>query len=243
MMNIIKTLTLTMVLMVSLMLSATSLLAANDVQSQQQSGIKMESDVKSPKIAILLYEEADELDIFGPREIFTAAAMLGKRGEIYTVSATGEAIRLLGGTRVIPDYSFATAPKPDIIIVPGAMNTAKATGDKKILAYIAETAKHVQWVVGVCSGSEVLVAAGPARGKKITSHHLWIDGLRKVNGEKNVLSGVRYVRDGNLLTSAGVSAGIDMSLWLVGQLYSVELARKVQEVLEYYPAPPYAGEV
>jgi transcriptional regulator GlxA family with amidase domain len=234
-MNILKTVTLAMTLMASLMMSATSLFAAP--------ATTMESEAKSPRIAILLYEEADELDIFGPREVLNAAAMFGKRGEIYTVSATGEAVRLLGGTRVIPDFSFATAPKPDVIIVPGALNTSKATGDKKILAYIAETAKQVQWVVGVCSGSEVLVAAGPALGKKITSHHLWIDGLRKANGEKNVLSGVRYVRDGNLLTSAGVSAGIDMSLWLVGQLYSVELARKVQEVLEYYPAPPYAGEV
>lgn len=233
-MNILKTVTLAMTLMASLMMSATSLFAAPTAT---------ESETKSPRIAILLYEGADELDIFGPREVLNAAAMFGKRGEIYTVSAAGETVRLLAGTRVIPDFSFATAPRPDIIIVPGALNTSKATGDKKILAYIAETAKQAQWVVGVCSGSEVLVAAGPAIGKKITSHHLWIEGLRKANGDKNVLTGVRYVRDGNLLTSAGVSAGIDMSLWLVGQLYSVDLARKVQAVLEYYPTPPYAGDV
>ena len=232
-MNRIKTVSLTMFFMVSLMVSATSLFAANDAHLQQTPGMKVESDARPLKIAILLYDEADELDIFGPKEILSAAAKLGKRGEIYTVSATGETIRLLTGTRVIPDYSFSTAPKPDIIIVPGALNTAKATGDKKILTYLAETAKQAQWVVGVCSGSEVLVAAGPALGKKITSHHLWIDSLRKVNGEKNVLSGVRYVRDGNLLTSAGVSEGIGMSLWLAGQLYGVEVARKVQELLEY----------
>jgi transcriptional regulator GlxA family with amidase domain len=88
----------------------------------------------------------------------------------------------------------------------------------------------------------LLAAAGPARGKRVTTHWAFVEQLRERKTAGEVLEKVRYVRDGNVVTSAGVSAGIDMALWLTGQLHSPAFARQVQAAMEYDPAPPYAAE-
>jgi len=96
-------------------------------------------------------------------------------------------------------------------------------------------------VTSVCTGAMLLTAAGPARGKRVTTHWNFVKTLRERGEASEVLDNFRYVRDGNLVTAAGVSAGIDMALWLVGQWYGPEFARGVQRYMEYDPAPPYAG--
>jgi transcriptional regulator GlxA family with amidase domain len=97
-------------------------------------------------------------------------------------------------------------------------------------------------VTSVCTGALLLHEAGFARGKRVTTHWAFVESLR-ARGEVTVLEGRRYVRDGNVVTSAGVSAGIDMTLWLVGQVHGVDHARAVQKAIEYEPAPPYSAEV
>src|SRR3546814_120652 len=99
------------------------------------------------------------------------------------------------------------------------------------------------WVTSVCTGSMLLAAAGPARGRRITTHWGAVDLVRRRGEAAEVLDDVRYVRDGNLVTSAGVSAGIDMALWLVGEIWEPAFARKVQRQMQYDPAPPYAAAV
>ena len=94
----------------------------------------------------------------------------------------------------------------------------------------------------MCTGSLLLHGAGLCAGKRITTHWAFVEKLRE-RGGATVLDGLRYVRDGNLVTSAGVSAGIDMALWLVGQIHGVTHARNVQRVMQYDPAPPYTAEV
>ena len=94
----------------------------------------------------------------------------------------------------------------------------------------------------MCTGAFLLHAAGPARGKEVTTHWASIERLR-AEGEVTVHESIRYVRDGNLVTAAGVSAGIDMALWVVGQIYGVDHARVTQYAMEYDPAPPYAALV
>jgi transcriptional regulator GlxA family with amidase domain len=95
----------------------------------------------------------------------------------------------------------------------------------------------------VCTGALLLTAAGPARRKRVTTHWGFVEQLRARGEASEVLERVRYVRDGNVVTAAGVSAGIDMALWLAGQIHSPALARSVQRAMEYDPAPPYAAEV
>jgi transcriptional regulator GlxA family with amidase domain len=94
----------------------------------------------------------------------------------------------------------------------------------------------------VCTGALLLHEAGFARGRRVTTHWSFVEPLRQ-RGDVTVLDHVRYVRDGNVVTAAGVSAGIDMALWLVGQLHDPAFARRVQHYIEYHPSPPYAAEV
>jgi transcriptional regulator GlxA family with amidase domain len=112
-----------------------------------------------------------------------------------------------------------------------------------LLEWLAKVSESCQWVTSVCTGAPVLHAAGLAAGKRITTHWAYLETLRAAATDATVLEGVRYVRDGKLVTAAGVSAGIDMSLWLVGQMYGADQARGVRRAMEYEPAPPYLAEV
>ncbi len=196
----------------------------------------------SLKVACLLFNGVADLDFVGPKDVFFASKWLGQENDtVFTVAATDAPVTCLSGMRVIPDYSFATAPQPNILVVPGAANLSAQLVDLQLLDWVQEISKKCLWVTGVCSGAEILIAAGPARGKRVTSHWEAFARIRK-KSEAILVEGVRYVRDGQLVTSVGVSAGIDMALWVVGQLYGPDHARKVQHLLDYYPAPPYAAE-
>ena len=111
-----------------------------------------------------------------------------------------------------------------------------------LLGWLARRAEDAVWVTSVCTGAGLLVRAGIATHKRVTTHWSWLETLRGI-GSCEVLSGARYVRDGKVVTSAGVSAGIDMSLWIVGQVMGVDAARETRHTLEYDPAPPYVADV
>ena len=189
---------------------------------------------------ILLFEDAEELDFAGPWEVFTMARMEGDR--VVTIAERAEPVRAAKGLRVIPDHSFDDAPKLDILVVPGGQGTRTHADNPTTLGWIKQAAAECTWVTSVCTGALLLDAAGLVNGRNVTTHWGYIEQLR-ARGNATVLEDVRYVRDGNVVTAAGVSAGIDMALWLVGQLYGVAHARAVQRFMEYDPAPPYAAEV
>ena len=108
--------------------------------------------------------------------------------------------------------------------------------------WIGKVAPQAQWVASVCTGAFLLQEAGLLDGKRVTTHWAFVKELRE-RGKMTVLAGPRFVRDGNLVTAAGVSAGIDMALWLTGQLHGIDAAHKVQRSIQYDPAPPYSAEV
>jgi len=195
------------------------------------------------KIAFLIYDGVAELDFVGPKDVFFASKWLGKRDDVlYTVASSKEPVTCLGGLRVIPDHDFSSAPLPDILVVPGTADPTPQLKNRELLAWVALASRHCTWTTGVCTGTAILIAAGPAKGRRVTTHWSAIETLRAQN-KAIVLDGVRYVPDGQLVTSAGVSAGIDMALWVVGQLRGPEHAREVQRLLEYYPEPPYTIDV
>mgnify|MGYP001010089338 CR=1 FL=1 len=197
-------------------------------------------------IAILIFDDAEELDFVGPWEVFTMAAnviALQKldvaKPHVFTVSQSGGPVRCAKGMRVIADHGFADAPKADVLLVPGGMGTRREVENEAMLGWIRAQAEGAAWVTSVCTGALLLTAAGPAKGKTVTTHWGFVDQLRKRGEAKAVRDDMRYVRDGNVVTAAGVSAGIDMALWLVGQIWSPDLARATQKGMEYDPAPPY----
>jgi len=200
-------------------------------------------------IGILIFDGAEELDFVGPWEVFTMSnemfALQGneRSDEVFLISPGGAPVTCAKGMRVEADYSFKTAPVLDVLLIPGGNGTRALEKDEAMLDYLRAAAPACGWVTSVCTGSLVLAAAGLAKGKRITTHWAFVEELRKRPYGAEVLENARYVRDGNLVTAAGVSAGIDMALWLTGQLHGSSHARLTQRGMEYDPAPPYTAEV
>jgi len=192
---------------------------------------------------ILLFEDFEELDAVGPWEVFAMARMNGhEEDRVVTIAERAGPMRAAKGMRMIPDHAFADAPPLDVLVVPGGQGTRREAENPALLEWLRKAAEPCTWVTSVCTGSLLLHAAGLARGRRVTTHWAFVAQLRE-RGDVEVLERVRYVRDGNLVTSAGVSAGIDMALWLVGQLHGPAHARLTQKLMEYEPAPPYGAEV
>lgn len=195
-------------------------------------------------IQIVVFNDVEELDAVGPYEVFGTARQLAPDSfDVSLVAETLEPVRCVNGLRLLPDVTFGDAAQPDVIVVPGGNGSRRQQHNSEMIQWVQRTAKHCHWVTSVCTGARILLQAGLCDDKRITSHRSAIDDLRDQQRAADVLDNVRFVRDGNLVTSEGVSAGIDMSLWLVGQTLSVPFARDVQKELAYFPAPPYAFDV
>ena len=192
---------------------------------------------------ILLFDHLEELDAIGPWEVFTMAANVRGSGKVVTISEHGGMVKCAKGLRIQSDYSFGEAPPLDVILVPGGMGTRTEVNNKVVIDWIAKVAPGCTWVTSVCTGSMLLIESGVARDKRVTTHWAFVDTLRERGGAAAVVDDMRFVRDGNIVSSAGVSAGIDMSLRNIEQTDSPAFAREVQKRIEYYPAPPYTSEV
>jgi len=194
-------------------------------------------------IGILLFDRVEELDFAGPYEVLATAEDL-RPGEIAVRTYALDRLEVVGNKRlaVRAHALCAKAPQLDVLLVPGGDGGRAAAADPRLIDWVGTQALGCRWVTSVCTGARVLAAAGLLDGKRITTYHGAIGELREGGRAAEVLSGVRYVRDGNIVTSAGVSAGIDMTLWLLGQLTTPAFAREVQATIEYFPAPPYTAE-
>jgi transcriptional regulator GlxA family with amidase domain len=194
-------------------------------------------------IGIVIFDGAEELDFVGPWEVFTMAAKTRDDVRVVTIAERPQPVRCAKGMRVIPDHSIADAPALDVVLVPGGQGTRREVDNPVLIGWLRRIAPGLHWVTSVCTGALLLCEAGLARGLRVTTHWGFIEDLRKRYPDVEVLERVRYVRDGNVCTAAGVSAGIDLALWLTGQLFGVDAARKTQRAMEYDPAPPYAADV
>jgi transcriptional regulator GlxA family with amidase domain len=200
-------------------------------------------------IGIVVFANAEELDFVGPWEVFTMAKQvsggaLAADGDlgVRLIAQTQGPVRCAKGMRVLPDHTFEDAPELDVVVVPGGIGTRSEADNPVLLDWLAKIAPRCEWITSVCTGSMLLQCAGLVDGARITTHWGYLPTLRDEAPDSTVLEGVRYVRDGKVVTAAGVSAGIDMALWLTGQMWGVELARATQRAMEYDPAPPYTAE-
>jgi transcriptional regulator GlxA family with amidase domain len=200
------------------------------------------SAAKPVTIGILIFDDVEELDFVGPWEVFGGLFKFSPElGRCVLIAEKAGTVACNKGMRVVGDYGFDDAPPLDVLLVPGGQGTRREVTNARLIAWLRETGARCAWVTSVCTGALLLHEAGFARGKRVTTHWSFVKQLQE-RGDVTVLDGPRYVRDGNLVTAAGVSAGIDMALWLVGQLWSPETARRVQRYIQYDPAPPYAAE-
>ena len=186
---------------------------------------------------ILIFDDVEELDFVGPWEVLSLARHEGDR--VVTISEREGPVRAKLGLRVLPDHNFENAPELDVLVVPGGQGTRREVGNPELVRWIATVARNCEWVSSVCTGALLLHSAGLLGGRRATTHWGWIERFREAT-EVEVVEDERFVVDGRVVTSAGISAGIDMALWLVGQLYDPDHARYVQRRMEYDPAPPYS---
>ena len=189
-------------------------------------------------IGIVLFPDFEDLDAIGPREALTMMAKAsGGEWQVVLISEEGGPVTSFLGTRYLVDHSYESCPPLDVVLVPGGLGTRTQMNNPKHIEFVTRQDRQATWVTSVCTGALILHQAGFLSGKRATTHWSAVDLLRNL-GDVEVAEGERYVHDGNVITSAGVSAGIDMALYVVSLVKDAETARNVQKYIEYYPKPP-----
>lgn len=192
-------------------------------------------------VAIVLYDGVEILDFAGPAEVFAAAASQGAHGRErafnpYTVSKTREAIVSQGFVDVVPDYSIADAPKPDIIVLPGG-GTDSLLRDPEWLAWVERASAEAETVLTVCTGAFIAGRLGLLDGHDATTWYAAVPRLQAEHPQASVIPGRRFIDSGKLITTAGVSAGIDGALHLVARTLGRYVADRTAEYMEYAWSP------
>ena len=191
-------------------------------------------------VAIVVYENAEPLDWTGPFEVYNDAANFGSANgqpafNVYVVSKTKDPINSQGMT-VVPNYSIADAPKPDIVLFPGGPS-GKVYDDPAFFAWAKRASEEAEIAQSVCTGAFVLGKAGLLDGLEVTTHHGSIDRLGELYPKAMVKRGRRFVDNGHVVTTAGISAGIDGSLHVVARLLGRRVADEVATYMEYAWSP------
>ncbi len=185
------------------------------------------------QIAMLLFDDVDAQDVVGPYEVLRWLP----GAEVAFVAATPGAKRSeRGGLALVAERALSELPRPEIVLVPGGPGEAAVREDHAVLDWLAAAHEHTRYTVSVCTGALVLGAAGLLRGKHATTHWTALGELAAF-GATAVRE--RYVFDGKLVSSAGVSAGIDMALALAARVAGEQAAQAIQLGIEYDPAPPF----
>jgi transcriptional regulator GlxA family with amidase domain len=185
-------------------------------------------------VAILLYEGLTALDAIGPYEVLT---LLPDARVQFVAKERGACRTDSGALSLVADYGFADVASADVVVVPGSSNsTRRAMEDAATIQWLRAIHETTQWTTSVCSGALVLAAAGLLKGLKATTHWAAADYLPAFGAE---FVRERFVREGKIITAAGVSAGIDMALYLAGEVAGAEVAQSIQLIMEYDPQPPF----
>jgi transcriptional regulator GlxA family with amidase domain len=192
-------------------------------------------------VGILIFDGVEVLDFCGPFEVFSLATKPGMDTypdnalyTVHTVAETADSIRTVGGMEVVPSCTIDNHPQFEIIVVPGGFGTrAIYQGNSRVIEWIARQAAADVVTTSVCTGAALLAKAGVLSGKRSTTHWASIGRLRDLHPETTVLDDMRVVDEGKIVTSAGVSAGIDMALHIVARMHGHEAAVKTARDMEY----------
>jgi putative intracellular protease/amidase len=186
------------------------------------------------QIAIVTYPGFTALDFIGPYEVLRWLP----NAEVRFVWHEPGPVTADSGVLVIgATHSFVETPSPDVILVPGGMTTVEHARDEALLDWVRQAHRSAAWTASVCSGSIILAAAGLLNGKRATSHWMALPVLKTLGAI--AVSDERVVHEGEIVTSAGVSAGIDLALWLAGRIGGDDRAKVIQLSMEYDPQPPF----
>ncbi|MEO1436258.1 MAG: DJ-1/PfpI family protein [Bacteroidota bacterium] len=190
---------------------------------------------KKRTVAILIFDEAEVLDFAGPFEVFSVTSELNnfEPFDVFTVSATSEAISAVNGLSVNPKYDFTTCPPIDILIIAGGNGTRAIYQDSGYLDWIANIHQNTEFTLSICSGARLLGQLGLLDGQPYCTHHQVYDHLQEIAPTGLPQKGLRFVHSGKIYTSGGISAGIDLSFHLVEKLLGESIAEKTATYMEY----------
>ena len=196
------------------------------------------------KVAILMFDDVEVLDFAGPFEVFAVTLELNKGDSledsfaarpfaVFTVAENPGAVSARNGLSINPDCTISDCPPPDILIVPGGIGTRKLIDNSAIINWIETCSQTAELVLSVCTGSLLLAKAGLLEGLAATTHHKALELLRELAPNTTVIENQRFVDNGKIITSGGIAAGIDMSLYVVSKLLGKQQAEQTAEYMEY----------
>jgi len=199
--------------------------------------------MKKINVGILIFDEVEVLDFAGPFEVFSRTRLLkgaeSRRSDEsapfnpFTVSIDTKPLTATGGLKIIADYTFNNFPKIDILIVPGGYGTRTLLNNEILLKWIKAVSDKANITASVCTGSLLLAKAGLLEGKRATTHWGAIEALKSISKDIQVITERRVVND-EIITSAGVSSGIDMAFMIVENLYGEEVASDTSKYIEFH---------
>jgi transcriptional regulator GlxA family with amidase domain len=196
------------------------------------------------RTGILIFPEVEVLDFTGPFEVFSVTRLNEERRreepspfEVFLVAQSREPVTTTGGMCLMPDYDFISCPQPlELLVVPGGWGTRQEVHNAELIGWVQKQAQSAQFLTSVCTGSFLLAQAGLLPGRRATTHWKSLDRMRDSYPDVTVLRDKHVVHDGNTITSAGISAGIDMALQVVARIYGEVVARATARHMEYrYP--------
>lgn len=193
---------------------------------------------KRRNVAILVFKGMEILDFAGPSEVFASTPGFN----VYTVALSAAPVLSQGFVTITPQYTLATCPVPDIVVLPGG-STDPLLQEAALIRWVRASAVRAEVLLSVCTGAGVLGKAGLLDGKQATTFHSYLDELQRANPAAKVVRGTRYVDNGQVVTTAGISAGIDGSLHVVARLLGLEAARNTALTMEYDKWQPEQGLV
>ncbi|HHP1049747.1 DJ-1/PfpI family protein [Bacillus cereus group sp. BfR-BA-01354] len=186
-------------------------------------------------VSIFLFNEVEVLDFAGPFEVFSVTEVNGEKPfTVYTVSENGEMITARNGLKVQSDYSIENLPPVDILIIPGGLGARKyEIKNEIVIKWIRQQMKEVKLMTSVCTGALLLAKAGLLEGLKATTHWASIEKFKNEFQNVEVIENVKFVDEGHIITSAGISAGINMAFHIVKNLLGVHVAEDTAKRMEY----------
>jgi transcriptional regulator GlxA family with amidase domain len=186
-------------------------------------------------VAILVFDEVEVLDFAGPFEVFAVTDELRDHSvfNVMTVAPLPGTVRARNGLKVVPDYALEACPQPHVLVVPGGFGTRALIRNPVVLEWIHLRARKAELTMSVCTGALVLAKIGMLDGLRVTTHHQVVEELRAMAPKAVVDPGARFHDNGAVLTAAGISAGIDCSLHVVGRLLGGDAAAATAAYMEY----------
>ena len=191
--------------------------------------------ITTRNVAILIFDDVEILDFCGPYEVF---GVTGRHNNpqpfnVYTVAEQLKPIIARNQLSINPQYIIQECPPPDIVLVPGGYGTRREMHNQVLISWIGQCFEHSELLLSVCTGALLLAKAGLLENLAATTHHLSIDLLKEVAPNTQIRAGDRFVDNGKIIVSAGISAGIDMSLYVVAKLLGKEAAIETAQYMEY----------